>query len=89
MRGQISIFDFYGKPESSHDEIIRYSNEARFTRNIKLFRCCDVEPEELFISCKEYFIRCPICKRKTNLRKHLYEAMHEWNWMMAGRRDKS
>ena len=81
---QLTIFDFYGKPESSKDEIIRYSNETRFQNKISLFTCCGVVPETMFQSCHDYFVRCPVCKKRTKMYRHLYEAMHEWNRAQAG-----
>lgn len=82
MNKQIKIIDLYGRPDykGSKDEIIRLSIESRFTDQISLFPCsCGTAPNEMFRSCKEYFIECPACKSRTKYHRHLYEAMHAWN----------
>ena len=63
----------------SKDEIVRYSIEHRFTEQIPLDECCGTIPTELFVSCKEYFIRCRFCGKQTKIHKHLYEARQAWN----------
>jgi hypothetical protein len=77
---QLSIFDYYGKPETSKDEIIRYSLEKRFEEKIHLVECkCGAIPKKWFRSCKEYFIKCPVCGKQTKTYRHLYEADQMWN----------
>lgn len=80
MNSQMTIFD-YIKPNfhESHDEIIRYDIEAKFTRMIPLQNCCEHVPEERFKSCREYFIQCSTCKSHTDCYQHLYEAKQAWN----------
>lgn len=81
MIGQMSLIDYFGKPDyhGSNDEIIRYSIENRFTNAIQMFKCCDEVPKEMFRSCHEYFVKCPVCGRRTKMFKHLYEAKQAWN----------
>lgn len=78
---QINIYDLFGAPdyEGSRDEIVRYSIENRFTNSINLIRCCNVDPQELFRSSTEYFVRCKQCGKQTKTFKHLYEAKQAWN----------
>lgn len=79
---QLSIYDFAGKPDykGSMDEIVRYHEENVFENKIHLLECkCGGSPKKMFISCKDYFVECDICKCRTKYRRHMYEAMHEWN----------
>ena len=86
MDKQITISDLYGKPVTNQDEIIRYSNRTRFENSITLFECCEVEPVRMFRSSTEYFVQCPICHKRTQVHRYLYEAMHEWNRTVANMR---
>ena len=82
IEGQISLFDFEGKPDyqGSQDENRRYSIEVDFEREINLQKCsCGSEPEKRFISSSEYFVKCPNCNKQTKYFKHMYEAMQSWN----------
>ena len=63
----------------SKDEIVRYSIENRFTNSINLIRCCSVDPEEMFRSSTEYFVRCKQCGKQTKTFRYLYEAKQAWN----------
>ena len=68
--------------QGSRDEVVRYSIENRYTMNIRLKKCCGVQPKEMFRSYTEYFVKCPKCGRQTKMFKHLYEAKHKWNRIM-------
>lgn len=78
---QISLFDYNGKPNynGSRDECVRFTIEARFTEMIGLDECCESEPKPYCRSCHEYFVECPVCKKRTKYYKHLYEAKQAWN----------
>lgn len=84
---QMTIFDldksnrYHGKPDygNNKDEIVRLCIEDKFERAITLYKCCNVEPKGMFRSCKEYFVRCPICNTRTRYFRHLYEAKQAWN----------
>ena len=81
MKGQMSIFDFL-KPDyqGKTDEILRASIEHDFERQITLANCsCGQEPTPKFFSCKDYFIQCNNCGKKTKTYRHLYEAKQAWN----------
>lgn len=82
MKGQISILDLHGKPDyrGSRDEIIRHDIEAKFERSITLHDCdCGETPKEMFKSCHDYYVVCPVCGKKTKTYRHMYEAMQAWN----------
>lgn len=32
-----------------------------------------------FYGCREYFVKCNVCERKTKLHRHAYEAKQAWN----------
>ena len=86
---QIALWDIYPKKfpyakpdyQGKRDEIVRYSIEREFTAKIKLKECsfCKIPPKEMFRSCREYFVLCPKCSKRTVMLKHLYEAKQEWN----------
>ena len=70
-----------GKPDynGATDEITRLDIERKFTNAIKLNRCCQSRPHEMFKSCREYYIMCPACRKITKAHRHLYEAKQAWN----------
>ena len=78
---QTSLFDYSGDPnyQGSKDEIVRYSIEAEFERMISLDDCCQTEPAEMFRSCHEYFVKCPVCGKRTKMYGHMYKAKQAWN----------
>ena len=80
MNGQMSVFDFM-KPEynGKQDEILRLHAERELENNIVLHKCCGIEPSMKFISCKEYWVECKLCGKRTKTHKKLYMAMQEWN----------
>lgn len=93
IKGQINLaqlmpeFDtdhkYSGKPDyrGFTDEINRYSIELDFELAIPLDRCpvCKVEVDKMFRSCKEYFVKCPKCGKRTAYYKYMYQAMQAWN----------
>ena len=78
--GQLSIFD-YTEPDyhGATDEITRYSIEVDFENSIILQNHCNAKPEQYFRSCREYFVKCPKCGRRTKYHKKAYQAMQAWN----------
>lgn len=82
MEGQQSIFN-YLKPDyqGKTDEITRMSIENRFENQIQLNKCCGILPDQMFKSCRDYFVRCPVCGKTTKLYRHMYEAKQAWNFM--------
>lgn len=80
MEHQYSIYD-YAEPEynGTFDEILRLHAEKQLECNIQLIKCCGTEPRGKFRSCKEYWIECPVCGRKTKVHKKYYQAMQSWN----------
>lgn len=90
IKGQMSLFRYRGDPAfTSKDEIIRYSEEHSFENLIDLDYCCGVEPERWFQSCHDYFIKCPVCKKRTKMHKHLYQSMQAWNRGETNGKDKN
>ena len=80
MNEQLNIFNYLSPDyKGSGDEIIRAHIESQFEEMIILNECCGQKPLEYFKSCKEYFIKCPICQRRTRYFKHLYQAKQAWN----------
>lgn len=80
MDNQLSIFD-YAKPAygDSLDEIVRAHAELQLEMCICLQKCCGMTPTRMFKSCHEYYVMCPVCRRKTKYHKKLYLAMQAWN----------
>ncbi len=78
---QIGLFDFEGDPiYTSRDECVRLTEEHRFEELINIFPCsCGEKPKEYFRSCKEYFVKCPKCEKRTGYYKHMYLAIQAWN----------
>lgn len=75
------MYELNGKPDykGSRDEIIRADIEDKFTRMITLKECCGETPTVYFQSYHDWFVRCPKCRKQTEMCKHQYEAMQEWN----------
>lgn len=75
------MYELEGKPDyrGSRDEIVRADIENKFTRSITLLSCCGNAPKEYFVSCTDYYVRCPKCKKRTRTYRHLYEAKQAWN----------
>ena len=63
----------------SQDEIVRLDIESKFEEQFELNKCCGIEPDRMFRSCKEYFIKCPICGRRTKMYRKMYMAIQAWN----------
>lgn len=80
MDHQFSIYD-YAEPEYNDtlDEILRLHAERQLEDNIQLIKCCNTEPRGKFRSCKEYWVECPGCGRKTKVYRKYYQAMQAWN----------
>lgn len=80
MDHQYSIYD-YMIPEynETKDEILRFHAERQLESKIELIECCGTKPVGKFISDHDYWIECPICKRKTKKHKKYYQAMQAWN----------
>ena len=78
--GEISEHKYYGDPDygGALDEILRMDIENKFELEIPLDECHG-EPKKMFRSCREYFIICPVCGKRTQYWKHLYQAMQAWN----------
>lgn len=77
---QTTLFRTSGDPVyNSNDEILRLSAELRFEQTIDLDECCGREPESWFRSASEYFMQCPICKKRTPYYTKTYKAMQAWN----------
>lgn len=82
MSGQLSMFDMPQSTPDYHgamDEITRYSIELDFENMIILQEHCGVSPEEYFRSCHEYFVKCPVCGKKTKYHRKAYQAKQAWN----------
>ena len=78
--GQLSLYDFIDPDyKNSSDEIVRASAETDLELHIKLNKCCNTKPKAKFISCKEYWVSCPVCGSKTKVHKKCYQAMQAWN----------
>ena len=74
--GKIKHPDYGGE----RDEIIRDHIEREFEDSIVLDKCtCGSSPKEMFKSCRDYFVMCDKCKRKTSFYRHMYEAKQAWN----------
>lgn len=65
------------------DEILRAHAERQIESKINLIECCDAKPIGKFISCRDYWVECPVCKRKTKKCKKYYQAMQEWNRIVS------
>lgn len=80
MDHQYSIYD-YMTPEynGTKDEILRLHAERQLENKIKLIECCGTRPVGKFISCKEYWVECPACGRKTKVYRKYYQAKQAWN----------
>lgn len=61
------------------DEILRAHIERQFEKKIRLKKCCKFEPVIRFYGCKEYFVKCNVCGRRTKIHGHIYEAKLAWN----------
>lgn len=80
LNGQMSIYDFI-KPDykGSRDEIVRYHIENQLELSINLHSCCGSDPVKMFRSCREYYVICKQCGRKTKTYDKMYKAMQAWN----------
>ena len=82
VEGQISLFD-YAKPDykGAVDEITRLTIERDFELYLNAKKCphCNNDPDSCFISCHDYFLKCPKCGIHTDTYKHTYEAIQAWN----------
>ena len=82
LNGQLSIFDMAQSAPDYHgamDEITRYSIELDFEQKIILQKHCSKSPEEYFRSCHEYFVKCPVCGKRTKYHRKAYQAKQAWN----------
>lgn len=79
---QMSVWDFSkpNYPTHNNDEILRIHAERELENRIVLDMCCDTAPKEMFCSCTEYWVECPVCKAKTKKHKKMFMAMQAWNW---------
>lgn len=80
MNEQLNIYDYTElEYNGTRDEILRLHEERKLENQIRLLPCCGCEPVTSFLSCKEYRVRCLICGRHTDYKRHAYQAMQAWN----------
>lgn len=77
---QQTIYD-YIKPAygDTKDEILRHEAEYQLELKICLERCCGKYPNQMFKSCHEYYVICPVCGKRTGYHKKNYQAKQAWN----------
>ena len=80
MNNQLTIYDFM-KPRypDSHDEILRYHAEVELEKKIVPKKCCKKDPIGMFSCCHEYWLECPVCRRRSKVCERYYQAIQEWN----------